>query len=85
MPKPTASRDHPTAKPVRLLELLLRNSTRRGDVVVDPFAGSGSTLIACELLGRTFVGLELDPRYAQVIVDRWEAYTGRTAVIEAAQ
>lgn len=85
VPKPTASRDHPTAKPVRLLELLLRNSTRRGDVVVDPFAGSGSTLIACELLGRTFVGLELDPRYAQVIVDRWEAYTGRTAVIEAAQ
>lgn len=83
VPRPNASRDHPTAKPVRLIELMLRNSTRRGDVVIDPFAGSGSTLIACELLGRTFVGLELDPRYAQVIVDRWETYTGRRAVVES--
>jgi len=66
-------------KPVRLIAALLEKVTRRGDIVLDPFAGSGSTLIACELLGRRFLGLEIDPAYAQVAIDRWEAYTGRKA------
>lgn len=78
-PRPKASRDHPTMKPVRLIAALLEKVTRRGDIVLDPFAGSGSTLIACELLGRRFLGLEIDPAYAQVAIDRWEAYTGRKA------
>ncbi|MCA9829294.1 MAG: DNA modification methylase [Dehalococcoidia bacterium] len=82
-PRPKASRDHPTAKPVRLIEALITNVTRRGDTVLDLFTGSGSCLIACERLQRRFVGLEIDPIYAQVTVDRWERYTGRTAVREA--
>jgi hypothetical protein len=84
IPRPSASPDHPTAKPVRLVEAMLRNSSRAGDTILDPFAGSGTTLIACELLGRRFVGLELDPRYAQVAVDRWERFAGRRAVVEGA-
>lgn len=85
IPRPSASPDHPTAKPVRLVEAMLRNSSRGGDTVLDPFVGSGTTLIACELLGRHFAGLELDPRYAQVTVDRWERFSGRTASIERTQ
>jgi len=78
-PRPKASRDHPTMKPVRLVAALLDKATRGGDIVLDPFAGSGSTLIACELLGRRFLGIEIDPAYAQVAMDRWEAYTGLRA------
>jgi DNA modification methylase len=85
IPRPSASPDHPTAKPVRLVEAMLRNSSRAGDTILDPFVGSGTTLIACELLSRRFVGLELDPRYAQVTVDRWERYAGRRASIEGAR
>lgn len=84
VPKPQVSRSHPTSKPVRLIELMLKNSTRRGDAVIDPFTGSGSTLIACEVLGRTFVGLELDPVYAEVTVKRWEDFTGDAAIVERA-
>jgi DNA modification methylase len=77
--KPSASRDHPTAKPVALVEAQLRNSSQSGDTVLDPFLGSGTTLIAAESLGRACYGLEIDPRYAQVVIERWQAFTGLTA------
>ena len=78
--KPSASRLHPTMKPIPLMARAIINSTRRGEIVLDPFGGSGSTLIACEQLGRRCVTVELDPHYADVIIDRWETYTGREAV-----
>jgi DNA modification methylase len=70
---------HPTQKPVALLSRALRNSTVRGEIVADIFAGSGSSMIACEQLGRRCFSMELDARYCDVIVQRWEAYTGKTA------
>ncbi len=79
VPRPRASREHPTAKPPELVERCLRNSTRRGDLVLDPFGGSGSTLAACEASGRAARLLELDPRYCDVIVGRFERLTGRRA------
>jgi DNA modification methylase len=78
-PKPAANRLHPTAKPVGLVAQCLANSSARGDLVYEPFAGSGSTLIACEQLGRRCAAIEIDPAYAQGILERWEAFTGRTA------
>ena len=63
-------------KPPELVERCLRNSTRRGQLVLDPFAGSGSTLVACEASGRAARLLELDPRFCDVIVGRWERLTG---------
>jgi len=78
--KPLRSDDHPTMKPVALIERFVRNSSRPGEVVLDPFGGSGSTLIACERLGRICRTLELDPRFVDVIVARWEQFTGRQAV-----
>lgn len=77
--RPRASREHPTMKPAELLARLVRNSTRRGEVVVDPFAGSGSLLVACEHQGRRARLVELDPRYCDVVVARWERLTGRRA------
>ena len=77
--KPNASRAHPTMKPIELIENCLANSTVRGDVVLDPFGGSGSTLMACEHMGRRARLLELDPRYCEVIVRRWEDHTGLKA------
>ncbi len=77
--RPSASPDHPTSKPVALVVAMLGNSTMPKDLVVDPFGGSGSTLIACEQLGRRARLLELDPRYCDVVVNRWEALTGQTA------
>jgi site-specific DNA-methyltransferase (adenine-specific) len=79
VPRPTASPDHPTTKPVALVTAMLANSTRRGDLVLDPFGGSGTTLIACAELGRCGRVLELDPRYCDVVVRRWETRTGSTA------
>lgn len=70
---------HPTQKPVALLERAIRNSSRMGDVVLDLFGGSGSTLIACERTGRIGRLVELDPRYCDAIVGRWEDFTGRSA------
>ncbi len=70
---------HPCQKPVALLSRALRNSTIRGERVCDAFAGSGSTLIACEQLGRVCYCLELEPKYCDVIVERWETYTGKKA------
>jgi site-specific DNA-methyltransferase (adenine-specific) len=79
VPRPTVSAEHPTMKPVALIAAMLANSTRRGDLVLDPFGGSGSTLIAGEQLGRPCRLIELDPRYCDVIVRRWESLTGQTA------
>lgn len=78
--KPSASRLHPTMKPIPLMARAIANSTKRGETVLDPFGGSGSTLIACEQMGRRCVTVELDPHYADVIIDRWESYTGEKAV-----
>ena len=81
-PKPKRSDGHPTMKPVALIERMLRNSARPGDIVLDLFGGSGSTLMAAERLGMCARLSELDPGYCDVIVARWEAYTGRKAVLE---
>ena len=72
---------HPTQKPVELIELALKNSSKGGDTVVDVFGGSGSTLIACEKLNRYAKLMELDPKYCDVIVKRWEDFTGKKAVL----
>jgi len=79
IPKPSKSKLHPTMKPVALIENALLNSTEQGDIVLDPFAGSGSTLIACEKTGRKARLIEIDPRYCDVIVRRWEEFTGGKA------
>jgi DNA modification methylase len=71
---------HSTQKPVRLFEIPLLNHTAPGDAVYDPFVGSGTTIIAAEKLGRVCYALDLDPQYVQTAVDRWEAFTGQTAV-----
>ncbi|MGZ9117032.1 MAG: DNA-methyltransferase, partial [Methylocystis sp.] len=71
---------HPTVKPVALIADALRDCTRRGDLILDPFAGSGSTILAAERVGRRAYALEIDPRYVDVAVRRWQAYTRRDAV-----
>ncbi len=78
-PRPSRSDLHPTTKPVRLIERMLVNSSPRGGVVLDPFGGSGSTLMACEKSSRACRTLELDPRFAEVIISRWQGVTGQTA------
>ena len=78
--RPTANREHPTMKPVPLLAYLVRNSSQKGETVLDTFGGSGSTLLACEKLGRSCCMMELDPHYCDVILQRWEDLTGRKAV-----
>ena len=70
---------HPTCKPVALLADAIRDVSRRGAIVLDPFAGSGSTLIAAEKTGRRAYLLEIDPVYSDVIIRRFEAYTGKIA------
>ena len=72
--------DHPTVKPVTMLADIMRDVTRRGDVVIDTFLGSGSTLIAAEEVGRQCIGTELDPNYVDVIIRRWQAMTGHDAI-----
>jgi len=67
-------------KPIKLLAYLIGNSTLDGACVLDPFCGSGSTLIACEQTGRTCYAMELDPHYCDVIINRWETFTGGKAV-----
>lgn len=79
LPRPKAAREHPTMKPPQLIEIALRNSSRRGALVLDPFAGSGSTLVACERLGRAARLIELDSRYCDVIRSRFERLTGERA------
>ena len=80
MDKPLRNADHPTMKPVKLMAYLIRNSSRPGEIVLDVFGGSGSTLMAAEQTGRTCYTCELDERYCDVIVKRWEAFTGEKAV-----
>jgi site-specific DNA-methyltransferase (adenine-specific) len=77
--RPSRSELHPTIKPTRLLERLIHNSSRYGEAVLDPFGGSGSTLIACERTARAAYLVELDPVYCDVIIARWEQHTGRKA------
>lgn len=77
--KPLRSAEHPTMKPLPLIGRLVLNSTRKGDTVIDTFGGSGSTLMACEQLGRTCATVELDPIYVDVIIKRWEDFTGEKA------
>ena len=74
--KPARNDLHPTMKPVALVERAIRNSSKSRDIVLDPFGGSGSTLIACEKTGRQARLVELDPRYCDVIVQRWQEWTG---------
>lgn len=70
---------HPTMKPIRLIARLIKNSSRPGELVLDLFGGSGSTLIACEQIDRRCKIVEYDPKYASVIIDRWEQFTGKKA------
>lgn len=68
-------------KPVALFDYQIKNNTKGGDIVLDPFAGSGTTIMAAEQNGRTAYCMELDPRYVDVIVDRWERFTGGKAIL----
>lgn len=83
VPRPRASKDHPTTKPSALVAAMLVNSAPYRGVVVDCFAGAGCTVLACEELGRRARAMELDPRYATVILDRWEKQTGERGVLLA--
>ncbi|MBZ5609774.1 MAG: site-specific DNA-methyltransferase [Acidobacteriia bacterium] len=80
--KPAANRVHPTAKPVELVARALLNSSKAGDIVADLFAGSGSTLIGCERRGRKARLMEIDPKYADCIVRRYQEYTGKQATLD---
>lgn len=80
--KPARNAEHPTMKPVGLILEMLENSTKRGDLVLDPFGGSGSTLIACHGSGRIARLMELDEKFCDVIVRRWQEYTGLEAKLE---
>ena len=82
IPRPHKNDLHPTMKPVALVERALRNSSQRGDLVLDPFGGSGTTLIAAETTGRRAALLELDPKYVDVIVRRGQEFTGQEAVLD---
>lgn len=81
--KPAKNDLHPTMKPVELVERAIRNSSRPGDVVLDPFGGSGTTLIAAEKSGRVAWLIELDPKYCDVIIRRWQDWTSEQAVRES--
>lgn len=81
--KPTNSSLHPTMRPIRLVQHQIQNSSERGDVVLDIFGGSGTTLMACERSGRVNRSMELDPRYCDEIVKRWQQHTGKQAVLES--
>jgi len=80
--KPARNDLHPTMKPVALVERAIRNSSKTRDIVLDPFGGSGSTLIACEKSGRQARLIELDPKYADVVVRRWQEFSGGTATLD---
>jgi len=78
-PKPSKSRLHPTMKPPSLLRRLIYHSTKPGDVILDPFGGSGSTLIACEQLGRKCLMIEFEKSYCDTVIERWEKLTKKKA------
>lgn len=79
--KPLKNDLHPTMKPIKLLAKLIRNSSNTSDIVLDFFGGSGSTMIACEQLGRKCYSMELDPKYCDVIIKRWETMTNKKAIL----
>ena len=81
--RPSRNGEHPTMKPVELFQYQLENSTKRGDLVLDLFGGSGTTAIAAEQTSRQARLMELDPRYCDVIVKRWQEFTGKTATLES--
>jgi DNA modification methylase len=83
IPMPMAKREHPSMKPVELMERAVENSSQPGGTVLDPFAGPGATLIACERRGRRACLIEADPRYVDVICERWEQYSGQPAIRHA--
>ena len=74
--------DHPTQKPVELMRRPILNHTRRGELVYEPFLGSGTTLAAAELTERVCFGVELDPKYVDVVVQRWQSVTGKKATLD---
>ena len=80
IPRPSASPLHPTQKPLELVERAIENSSQSGDTVLDPFCGSGTTLMACERTARHGVGIEIDPRYVAATIARWEGFSGEAAV-----
>lgn len=77
--RPTRNAEHPTMKPIALFDYQIKNNTKGGDIVLDSFGGSGTTIMACEQNGRTALTMELDPRYCDVIINRWEEFTGQKA------
>lgn len=79
--KPSRNAEHPTMKPIKLFDYQIQNNTKKEDIVLDLFAGSGTTLIACEQNERKSYSMELDPKYCDVIVKRWEELTGNKAVL----
>lgn len=79
--KPTRNDMHPTMKPIPLFDYQIKNNTKGGDVVLDLFGGSGTTIMACEQNGRHGYCMEYDPRYVDVIINRWEKFTGEKAVL----
>lgn len=79
--KPTVNDLHPTMKPLKLMGKLIKNSSKKNNIILDVFAGSGSTLIACEQLNRQCYCMEFDPKYCDVIIKRWEELTGKKAVL----
>ena len=81
IPKKNGDTGHPTEKPVAVPHMAIAHSSKKGDVVLDLFGGSGSTLIASDQLGRTCYMMEYDPKYVDVIIDRWEKFTGQKAVL----
>ncbi len=81
--KPSRNGEHPTMKPVELFAYQIGNSSKVGGIVLDSFGGSGTTAIACEQLGRSARLMELDPKYCDVIVQRWQEFTGQTATLES--
>jgi len=78
-PKPMKNKEHPTMKPVAMVEYLIKNSSKHEDIVLDTFLGSGSIIIACEKSNRICYGIELEPKYCDVIIKRWEDFTGEKA------
>ena len=76
IPRPKRSDEHPTMKPVELVERAIRNSSRAGDIVFEPFAGSGTDIIACERSGRKCMAIELEPKYVAVSIQRWVDVAG---------
>ena len=77
--RPSKNVEHPTMKPVGLFAYLIGNNTCEGDIVLDLFGGSGTSMIACEQVNRRCYTMEYDPRYVDVIIDRWEQFTGQKA------